>query len=205
MMSSTYQKMGLSPDPPLYLFICSIMASANGGESVNPAGKTFRKYSAQLLTAIQDPEVLAWDLYSVDIISQAVRDSATNTMHERRVRTSKLLEAVESQISLDPNTFDVFLSVLAKRHEMNDLCKRMKKSWKIALDASSRQGMGDLDQKTREQGSHGPPAPCHTAWMEVRRREKLTPEEIRTLNEHNRAAISAAFDRAIKQVVRETS
>ena len=137
------------------------MASANSGGSVNAAGKTFRKYSAQLFTAIQDPEVLAWELYSEAIISQAVRDSATNTMHERGVRTSKLLEAVESQILLDPNTFDVFLSVLAKRLEMNDLCKRMKKSWKTALDVPSRRGMGNLDQKTLEQGSHGPTAPRH--------------------------------------------
>ena len=96
--------------------------------------ETFRKYSAQLLTAIQDPEVLAWELYAENIITRAVRDSAAYAMHERGARTSNLLAAVESQIAADPGVFGVFLSVLAKRSSMSDLCKKMK-------DACGKPGM----------------------------------------------------------------
>jgi len=87
--------------------------------------ETFRKYSAQLLTAIQDPEVLAWELYAENI-TRAVRDSVVYTMHERGARTSSLLVAVESRIAVDPGAFGVFLSVLAKRPSMSDLCRQMK-------------------------------------------------------------------------------
>ena len=100
--------------------------ATGSGESFNPAYKTFRKHSADLLTVIQDPEVLAWELYAQNIISSSVRDAANNTMHGRCKRTSDLLAAVDSRISVDPETFDVFLSVLAKQPSMSDLCERMK-------------------------------------------------------------------------------
>ena len=103
--------------------------ATSGGESFNPAYETFRKYSADLLTVIQDPEVLAWELYAQNIISPAVRDAANNTMHERGGRTSKLLAAVDSQIAADPGAFDTFLSMLAKRPSMSELCERMRDAY----------------------------------------------------------------------------
>ena len=103
---------------------------ATGGRvNFNPAYETFRKHSADLLTVIQDPEVLAWELYSENIVSAAVRDAANNTMHERGKRTSDLLAAVDSRIVVDPRAFNVFLSVLAKRSPMSDLCGRMKDTY----------------------------------------------------------------------------
>ena len=99
--------------------------ATGGGESFNPAYDAFRKHSADLLTVIQDPEVLAWELYAENIIPTAARDAAAYMMHERGARTSSLLMAVESQIKVDPKTLDVFLSVLAKRPSMTDLCEKM--------------------------------------------------------------------------------
>ena len=104
------------------------MASGGGEEGFNPAYETFRKHSADLLTTIQDPEVLAWELFSESVITSAVVEFANNKMHERCERTSELLMAVESQIAVDPGVFDVFLSVLANRPPMSDLCKRMKET-----------------------------------------------------------------------------
>ena len=100
---------------------------ATGGENFNPAYETFRKHSADLLTAIQDPEVLAWELYAKNIIPATVRDAANNMMHERGKRTADLLAAVDSRIVVDPGAFDVFLSVLANRLSMSDLCGRLLK------------------------------------------------------------------------------
>ena len=103
---------------------------ATGGEgNFNPAYETFRKHSADLLTVIHDPEVLAWELFAENIIPAAVRDAANHMTHERGVRTSKLLAAVESQIAVDPKTFDVFLSMLTKRPPMSDLHRRMKDAY----------------------------------------------------------------------------
>ena len=103
---------------------------ATGGENFNPAYEAFRKHFADLLTAIQDPEVLASELYTENIISTAVRNAAAYVMHGRDARTSNLLIAVESQIKVDPGMFDVFLSVLAKRPSMSVLYGRMKDSYR---------------------------------------------------------------------------
>ena len=107
--------------------------ATNDREDFNPAYETFRKHSADLLTVIQDPEVLAWELYAESVIPAAVRDAATNTMHERGKRTSDLLAAVDSRIVVDPGAFDVFLSVLAKRPSMNDLCGKMRETHRESM------------------------------------------------------------------------
>ena len=101
--------------------------ATSGGK--NPAYETFRKHSADLLMVIQDPEVLAWELYSKDIITVDEREAACYHMHSRGMRTSSLLSAVESKIKVNPGTFDVFLSVLAKQPSMSDLCERMKDAY----------------------------------------------------------------------------
>ena len=102
-------------------------------ENFDPAYEAFRKHSADLLTAIQDPEVLAWELYAENIIPSAVRDAANNTMHERGKRTSDLLAAVDSRIAVDPGMFNVFLYVLAKRPTMSDLCERVKETYRKSV------------------------------------------------------------------------
>ena len=115
-------------DSPSNLILNSTMATG-GGENFNPAYEAFRKHSADLLMVIQDPEVLAWELYAQNTIPAAVRDAAAYVMHEKGVRTSNLLAAVESQIKVDPGTFELFLSVLAKRPSMSDLCRRMNDAY----------------------------------------------------------------------------
>ena len=99
--------------------------ATGGRESFNPANKAFRKHSADLLTVIQDPEILAWELYSKDIITVDERDDACYHLHGRNMRTSNLLSAVESKIKVNPGAFEVFLAVLAKQPSMSDLCRRM--------------------------------------------------------------------------------
>ena len=103
--------------------------ATGGRENFNPANETFRKYSADLLTAIQDPEVLAWELYAESVVSFTVVEFANNMVHERGVRVSNLLMAVGSQIAVDSGAFDMFLSVLAKRPSMSDLCRKMKDTY----------------------------------------------------------------------------
>ena len=132
------------------------MATAGGGENINPAYEAFRKHSADLLTAIQDPEVLASELYAENIIPAAVRDAATYMMHERDVRTSNLLMAVKSQIKVDPEAFDVFLSVLAKQPSMSDLCKRIKETYSKSV------GQAHLDGSKNQ-----PPTPHTCLWGAV--------------------------------------
>lgn len=112
--------------------ICSRMTVAmatSAGEGFNSSNQAFRKHCSDMLKAIQDPEALAWDLYAEKIISAAVRNAAINMTNDTRHRTAKLLEAVESQIKVNPRVFALFLSVLNKRPEMGDLCRRIKDTY----------------------------------------------------------------------------
>ena len=93
------------------------------------AYEAFHEHYTDLLTVIQDPDVLAWELFSESVVSSTVVEFVTNMLHHRDVRTSKLLMAVESQIFEEPGAFDMFLSVLAKRPLMSDLCGRMKNAY----------------------------------------------------------------------------
>ena len=103
--------------------------ATGGGESFNPACEAFRKHFADLRIVIQDPGVLAGELYSEDIITADERKAACYQYHDGSMRTSNLLSAVESKIEVDPGKFDVFLSVLAKQPSMSDLCKRMRDTY----------------------------------------------------------------------------
>ena len=114
------------------------MATSGRKTSRYFACEAFRRHSANLLTAIQDPEVLAWELYAENIISPTVRDAAMFMMHERGARTSNLLAAVESQIAVNPKAFDVFLAVLAKRPSLSDLCGRIKDAYGKSARGSLR-------------------------------------------------------------------
>ena len=119
--------------------------SAGGGENLNPGHETFRKHSADLLTVIQDPEVLAWELYSESVVSSAVVEFANNMTHERGARTSKLLMAVGSRIEVDQKAFDLFLSVLAKRPSMSDVCGRMKDAYRKSMGQNGLDRVRILD------------------------------------------------------------
>ena len=103
--------------------------ATNGGQNFNPAYEAFRKHFADLLTVIQNPENLACDLYSEDIITVRERKAACYHMHDESMRTSNLLSAVESRIAVNPRAFDVFLSTLAKEPSMSDLCRSMKDTY----------------------------------------------------------------------------
>ena len=116
--------------------------ATGGGENLNPAHETFRKHSADLLTVIQDPEVLAWELYSENVISSAVVEFANNMIHVRGTRTSNLLMAVGSRIKVDSGAFDVFLSVLTKRPSTSDLCRRMKDTYSKSVGQASPDARG---------------------------------------------------------------
>ena len=74
-----------------------------------------RHFVSTLLTVIQDPDDLAWELYLGDIITAHERKAACYHMHGRSMRTSSMLSAVESKIEVDLGKFDVLLSTLAKQ------------------------------------------------------------------------------------------
>ncbi len=100
------------------------------GEDVSRACKeAFRRHSGDLITIIQNPEVLAWQLFGHYVISNAVREEVcmpTLTPIQRKVR---LLAAVRDQIAVDPAVFGKFLLVLRGHAYLMDIARRMKQTF----------------------------------------------------------------------------
>ena len=94
-------------------------------ENFTSAYETFSKYFADLLKVIQDPGVLASELFAKGIITADERKDAFYDMHNSRMRTANLLSAVESRIMVNPRVLGMFLRVLAKEPPMSDLCRTM--------------------------------------------------------------------------------
>ena len=76
----------------------------------------------------KDPDRIALELYAKDVILRSTRDEVTMTTLTRLQKNTKLLAAVESQIHVSPDSFQVFLSVLKERPPLAELCQRIEES-----------------------------------------------------------------------------
>ncbi len=103
---------------------------AIGGEDVSRAYlEAFRRHSGDLITIIQNPEVLAWQLFGHYVISNVVVEEVcmpTLTHIQRKVR---LLASVRDQIAVDPAVFGKFLLVLRGHPYLMDIAQRMKQAF----------------------------------------------------------------------------
>ena len=88
------------------------MASKVGEETVE--AKTIRKHYADLTQAIQDPNRLAAQLYSDDVIARGVLDSTLVSSSTRFDKSMCLLQVVSDRITADPKVYDEFIAILRK-------------------------------------------------------------------------------------------
>ena len=102
------------------------MATASNSGGVNAASEAFRKCSADLIRGIQDPELLAWELYSDDVVSETVVDELSVVGLSGVQRKTRLLSAVRDQITVDPNKFQNLLQALRKQPPLKDVADRLE-------------------------------------------------------------------------------
>ena len=96
-----------------------------------PQATTLRNHFSDLIRAIQDPVLLAVDLYSAEIITQTLLERvSTATALTRTDKTSLLLGAVSDQTVVSPRTFDNFLNILSEDHgpSLPDIVEKIKES-----------------------------------------------------------------------------
>ena len=96
-----------------------------------PQATTLRKHFSDLVRAVQDPTILAVDLYSADIITQTLLERVNSaTALTTKDKTSLLLSAVSDQTVVSPDTFDTFLSILCEDHgpSLPDIVEKIKDS-----------------------------------------------------------------------------
>ena len=83
--------------------------------------EAFRKCSANLIRGIQDQELLAWELFSNDVISETVMNEVSVVGLSGVQRKMRLLSAVRDQIAVDPAKFQKLLLVLGKQPPLKGL------------------------------------------------------------------------------------
>ena len=102
------------------------MATASNSAGVSAASEAFRKCSADLIRGIQDPELLAWELYSDDVVSETVVDEMSVVGLSGVQRKTRLLSAVRDQITVDPNKFQNFLQALRKQPPLKHVADKLE-------------------------------------------------------------------------------
>ena len=102
------------------------MATASNSAGVSAASEAFRKCSADLIRGIQDPELLAWELYSDDVVSETVVDEVSVVGLSGVQRKTRLLSAVRDQIAVDSAKFQNLLQALRKQPPLKDVADRLE-------------------------------------------------------------------------------
>ena len=88
---------------------------------LSAASEAFQTCSADLIRGIHNPELLAWELYSDDVIPQKVMDEVSVVGLSTVQRKTRLLSAVRDQIATDPVKFQKLLQVLRKQPPLKGL------------------------------------------------------------------------------------
>lgn len=88
--------------------------------------KAFRKCSANLIRGIEDPELLAWELYSDEVISESVVDEVSTVGLSSVQRKTRLLSAVRDTIADDPDKFQNLLIVLGNQPSLKGVVDKLK-------------------------------------------------------------------------------
>ena len=92
--------------------------------------ETFRKCSSDLHKGIQDPESLAWELYSDGVVSETVVDEVSVLGLSAIQRKTKLLSAVRDAIAVDPTKFQNLLTALQKRPPLKSVAEKLETIFK---------------------------------------------------------------------------
>ena len=109
------------------------MATTSSEES-----ETLRKCCADLIKEIEDPELLAWELYSSNVISKKQVDEVSIAGQSAVQRKTRLLSAVGDQIPPNPARFQNLLLVLSEQPPLKDIVKKLEKTYRSHLKVGDR-------------------------------------------------------------------
>ena len=110
-----------------------------GATALSAECEAFRKCSANLMRGIQDPELLAWELYSDDVVSEKVVDEMSIVGLSGVQRKTRLLSAVRLQIATDPTKFQNLLKVLRNQPQLKDVAEKLKTAYESQLEVDGRE------------------------------------------------------------------
>ena len=100
--------------------------------------EAFQKCSADLISEIEEPEILAWNLFSSNIISKKEVDEVSMVGLSVAHRKAQLLSAVGNQIAVDPAKFQNLLLVLRKQPPLKDIVNKLETMYRTHLKVGNR-------------------------------------------------------------------
>ena len=106
--------------------------------TLSEESEAFQKCSADLIREIQEPELLAWDLFASSTISKKQVDEVSMVGLSVVHRKARLLSAVGEQIVVDPANFQNLLLVLGKQPPLKDTVDKLKTLYRTHLKVGNR-------------------------------------------------------------------
>ena len=100
--------------------------------------EAFQKCSADLIREIEEPEVLAWDLFSSNTISKKEVDEVSMVGLSAVQKKARLLSAVGDQIAVGLDKFQKLLLVLRKQPPLKDIVKKLEATYRSHLKVGDR-------------------------------------------------------------------
>ncbi len=112
----------------VYLFWYWLGRRDQGGRN-SPSLEAFRRHAGDLLTVIQDPDVLAWQLFSKHVISSTVVEEVCYPMIPPVQKKTRLLAAVRGHIAVNPAGLDTLLQVLRMQPYLMDMAQTLEDTY----------------------------------------------------------------------------
>ena len=106
--------------------------------TLSEESEAFRKCSANLIKEIEDPELLAWELYSSNVVSKKQVDEVSMVGLSAGQRKTRLVSMVEDQIVVDPAKFRNLLKVLKKHPPLEDILGKLEETYRAHLEVGNK-------------------------------------------------------------------
>ena len=125
----------------------SIKVEKRGATLLSAESKAFRKCSADLIRGIQDPELLAWELYTGNVVSEMVVDDMSMVGLSNLQRKTRLLNAARAQITVHPSKFENLLQALRKQPSLKGMAEKLKTAYESIHEVDCKETeLKDLSQ-----------------------------------------------------------
>ena len=128
--------------------------SPSRGTTLDAESEALCKCSADLIKEMQDPELLAWELYSSNVISKKQLDEVSVVGLSAVQRKMRLLRVLGDSIAVDPAKFQKLLLVLRKQPPLKHIVNILVTMYRI-----------DREVGDKETGLKGLP-PLQLVWSE---------------------------------------
>ena len=106
--------------------------------TLSEESEAFRKCSADLIKEIQDPELLAWELHSSNVVSKRQVDEVSRVGLSAVQRKTRLVSMVEDQIVVDPAKFKNLLKVLRKHPPLENIVDKVEATYRSHLEVGNK-------------------------------------------------------------------